>query len=142
MGRLKTLDQRRGETAWAQVEAVPPELGPQYRARAREAPGLLLACGLGQTLALLLAREGRDAAALRTGRPTTASGYLYRHLEDWLLGGECPLPWPDRSGPLIRAVLEADVPLYRQASREALAYLVWLKRFAEARFQAAAGGSP
>lgn len=92
--------------------------------------------GLGQALAFLLAKEEQPPDRVRTGIPRQAEGHLYKHLEEWLMDERCPVPWPQtvRGKPLLLAVIGVDSDVYRQASREALAYLSWLKRFAEASF--------
>lgn len=135
---LRSLEQRRASRAWRAVRDLQgaEALRREYRSIVRQAPAMVKASGLGQTLAFLLAKEERSPEDLKKQVPQTAEGHLYRHLEDWLMDRQCPIPWPDslRGRPLLVAVIEATSDLYRQVSREALAYLAWLKRFAEAAF--------
>ncbi len=135
-GPLRTLEQKRAQKAWEQVGEVASEggkLGENYRSLVRKTPAMIKTNGLGQTLAFLLSKSKEGESG--------AEGKLYKHLGDWLLGGESPLPLSGSGtgSSLMEKVVSLDSALYRQATREALAYLGWLKRFAEARL--GGGGS-
>lgn len=134
---LQALEQKRASKAWEQVKGIEQgsKLGENYRAVVRKAPAMIKTNGLGQMLAYLLAKEEKDAQALLSTQPKEADGCLYKHLEEWMLSAEAPIPWTRRSDDtLIERVIHEDSAIYRQATGEALAYLGWLKRFAEARF--------
>lgn len=157
---LQALEQQRAEKAWAQVSGVPKDKGKEYHTVVRQAPAMIKTNGLGQMLAFLLAKEKKDARRVRQASKNQlgADGLLYKHLEEWLIGDEggtptvedgpirylkAPIPWRKADKPtVIERVIAEDSTVYRQATREALAYLSWLKRFAEARFgkEAAQGG--
>jgi CRISPR-associated protein Cmr5 len=149
---LQALEQKRASKAWTQVSEVPLSKGKEYHTSVRQAPAMIKTSGLGQTLAFLLAKEKKDARKVREESidQLSADGLLYKHLEEWLIGDEggtssvsderirrlkAPIPWTktDKTT-IIERVLVEDSTIYRQATREALAYLGWLKRFAEARF--------
>lgn len=135
---LQTLEQKRAAKAWCQVKAVPKDIQKDYRSLVRKMPAMIRINGLGQTLAFLLAQEKK------------AADVLYKHLEEWLIGNEsasstvddpvirsykADLPWPfPAKDTLIERILASDSTVYRLATAEALAYLGWLKRFAEASF--------
>jgi len=135
---LQTLEQKRAAKAWCQVKAVPKDIQKDYRSLVRKMPAMIRINGLGQTLAFLLAQEKK------------AADVLYKHLEEWLIGNEsasstvedpvirlykADLPWPSPAKEtLIERILASDSTVYRLATAEALAYLGWLKRFAEASF--------
>lgn len=156
---LQTLEQKRAAKAWHQVKAVPKDVQKDYRSLARKVPAMIRVNGLGQTVAFLLAKEGKTADAIRQyniRKPAKkndklgAHGLLYKHLEEWLIGNDgdsstvedarirsykADLPWPSSpQGTLIERILDANSTVYRLATAEALAYLGWLKRFAEASF--------
>ena len=147
----KTLEQKRAAKAWAHVNEIVSEikkkedtkskLGENYRSGVRKAPAMIKTNGLGQTLAFLLSKEEKKAVDARNN-PEKPEGYLYKHLEEWLCGGEAPIPWPPelKDKPLVERVMEVDSTIYLQATQEALAYLGWLKRFAEACFGKSKGG--
>lgn len=157
---LQALEQQRAEKAWAQVSGVDGNKGKEYHTLVRQAPAMIKMNGVGQMLAFLLAKEKKDAQDVRQKNKDQlgAPGLLYKHLEEWLIGDEggtstvederirhlkAPIPWKKTDKPtVIQRVVEEDSTIYRQATREALAYLGWLKRFAEARFgkEATQGG--
>lgn len=149
----RTLEQLRASKAWAHVNAVPNELSQNYRSLVRKAPAMIKMNGLGQTLAFLLAQEKKTAEEIRkkSVEDLGADGLLYKHLEEWLIEDEgdanpsvtnkeirkmkANILWGATSKKtLIERILAEDSVVYQLAAEEALAYLGWLKRFAEARF--------
>lgn len=132
---LHTLEQERARLAWSQVtEASTKRLGDEYRSVVRKAPAMIKINGLGQFLAFLLAKEEKAAGTLERpdASPEKAEGLLYRHVALWFASEECPVRWGAQREPLMKRVISADSRVYRHATAEALAYLGWLKRFAEA----------
>jgi len=118
----KTLDQRRAAHAWAAVERAKTCARPKkYGGQAKKLPVRILGAGLGQAAAFL-----------------NAKGYapdLLRDLGDWLLDKH---PHPDSVGErpaaeaLQRAIMDGSADQLRRLTDEALAWLQWLNRFAEA----------
>ena len=84
---------------------------------------LVLTNGLGQTLAFLRAKGKNDSTDEHT--------MLFQHLSRWVLSQVAPASTSDNRD-LLQWVLENDSAAYRRATTEALAFLTWLKRFAEA----------
>jgi len=84
-------------------------------------PAQIVGSGLGPALSFLLAK----------GKTT----HLLQALSDWVLDKH-PNPTSTRPAPAADALLqqfkEADTVFLRRATSETLAYLQWLKRFAEA----------
>jgi CRISPR-associated protein Cmr5 len=115
--RLQKLLTSEGETAWKKG----------YNSLARKVPMLVLTNGLGQTLAFLKAKGKNDPADEHT--------VLFRHLSRWVLSQVAPSS-PATNGDLLQWVLQNDSASYRRATVEALAFLTWLKRFAEAELPA------
>ncbi len=120
----QTLDQQRAKRAWSDIQSVvsrADDFRKKYGSLARKVPMLVLTNGLGQTLAFLRAK-GKDD-------PSDEHNILFGHLSAWTMsqvaasaGNQNLLDW----------VLNNDSAAYRHATTEALAYLMWLKRFAEA----------
>jgi CRISPR-associated protein Cmr5 len=122
----RTLEQERAQQAWACVQEVtnkPQEFKKKYGSLARKVPMLVLTNGLGQTLAFLKAKGKNDPADEHT--------VLFRHLSSWVLS-QVASSTPASNGDLLQWVLQNDSAAYRRATTEALAFLAWLKRFAEA----------
>lgn len=132
---VQTLEQQRAIEAWARVSEFVDNVGSSsksaqdYRSVIRKVPAMIGMNGFGQTLAFLLSKEGQDARGLI---PKKAEGRVYKDVEDWLLSSESPVAWNSGKSALIERVVEDDSSVYRQATQEALSYVVWLKRFAEA----------
>jgi CRISPR-associated protein Cmr5 len=112
----RELDRRRAEAAWKDIQGI-NATDKEYGSLAREMPTLIQVNGLAQTLAFLKAKN------------KTHHQNIFKHLSDWVcqqLGLQ---------GDLLERVLEMDSQLYRRATAESLAFLQWLKRFAEAKIE-------
>lgn len=120
----QTLDQQRAQRAWGNIREVvdkSQDFKKKYGSLARKVPMLILMNGLGQTLVFLRAKGKND--------PANEHNVLFKHLSDWTMSQVAPnVGSPD----LLKWVLGTDSNSYRRATAEALAYLTWLKRFAEA----------
>jgi CRISPR-associated protein Cmr5 len=125
MSSQRTIDQERAAAAWAAIKVVDEkseDFKKKYAAWVRSTPADVMTSGLGQTLAFMMAKgKGKDT--------DSAPSLLYRNLSEWV----CPkMGWGRDS--LLEKLIEpnSNSDVYRRATTEALAYLIWLKRFAEA----------
>ncbi len=125
--RRRSREQERAKAAWAAVsrvkEQTSEELKKRYRSLATSASADIQANGLGQTLAFWKAK-GYD-----TGKAKQDSEHarLFQDVSGWV-GRQLNI-----TGDLLTWVIEtATTNDYRRATVEALAFLTWLKRFAEA----------
>lgn len=114
----QTIEQQRAHAAWRAIRQVPPNEQKKYSAIARKAPSYILTNGLGQTFAFLCTKDEAEKT-------------LYRHLEEWL---RTRLEITDTPFDAREWIGTTDSATYRRAMVETLAYLTWLKRFAEAEF--------
>ena len=119
-----TRDQLRAQQALRCVQSVPSKLQSDYLRYANSLPANIVMNGLGQACAMLLAqakgkRANQDAHRL-----------VYDHLHGWLCQGEQAV-YPDQAD-LVEAVIGSGQRQYIRAQAEALAYLEWLKKFAQA----------
>lgn len=120
---LKTQEQERAALAWTQVTDVSrdPDVAQKYRSYVRSATSLILTNGLGQTLAFYKSKSGQKSPDEK------AYAALVDHLSKRV--GKI-LPMTDD---LLQAVSQNYTSSeYRRATNEVLAYLLWLKRFADA----------
>ncbi|MGB9774879.1 MAG: type III-B CRISPR module-associated protein Cmr5 [Bacteroidota bacterium] len=116
----QTLEQRRAAAAWEHVGDSPSK---EYVSLVRGASATILTCGLGQTIAFYLSKAKNNKEYER----------LTSHLAEWVLGDrENPARGKDGEN-LLKEIIHKNSDCYRELTAEALAYLVWLKRFAEAR---------
>lgn len=134
---MQTLEQMRAAFALERIDQVKGGSDrSQYKTNLLKLPARLHNNGLGQTVAFYL-----------TAGPGKAEWIICGWLQDWLSRSKerGPAIYPPGLD-LIRCVSGKDLPkdkdaelLYRQASDEARAIAVWLKRFAEAFIAGNAG---
>lgn len=119
MSTQRTNEQRRAERAWQNVRSVQKKRD-EYLSLTRSSPADIQNSGLAQTLAFWRAK----------GEPHHEA--LYQHVSKWVME---QLGQPDQD--LLTWVTdeETDSVQYRQASIEAMAFLEWIKRFAEAELK-------
>ena len=132
MSNQRTLEQERAKIAWDCIQKIKNEIFAKdnkkqegYSTLARKAPADIQTNGLGQTIAFWLAK-GSDK-----GRPDPKSPeyLILQHLSEWLKNQK---GMNLQENNLVEWVAKkADVNSYRRATTEAIAFLVWLKRFAE-----------
>lgn len=123
----RSLEQQRAGRAWACVQQVKErKYAGAYRSLARGATADIQANGLGQTLAFWRAK------GYENGRPKADSEHavLLQHVSEWLRkevseisGSNDVVDW---------IATRATTDQYRRATVEAIAFLNWVKRFAEA----------
>ncbi len=130
MSRQRSLEQDRAAHAWDRVKAVcdkKEDWAKEYGQLAKSAPADIQANGLGQTLAFWRAKGYEKGKPKENGR--NAHYRLLEDVSDWLRGqlglngGQDMVAW---------VAQQASTAEYRRATTEAIAYLIWLKRFAEA----------
>lgn len=116
----KTTEQRRAKAAWEAVERVradKKEYAEDYGGTVKKLPMMIITNGLGQALAFLKAKgKGKD----------NQYEAVFGHVSVWVV---TELKW---EGDLLSEVVNRDSHDYRRATTEALAFVGWLKRFAEA----------
>jgi len=117
--RQQTLQQKRAAYAWAAIEKVPSNIQKQYGSLVRGLPALIQSDGLGAALAFLKAK-----AAGKQDKPHMVA---YNHITGWV---QQEL---EVKGDFLEWLLNQPSTDYRRATTEVLAYLNWIKRFAEAK---------
>lgn len=117
----KTTDQIRAAHAWEsirQATKLPDREKKEFGLNARKLPMRILTSGLGPALAFL---EAKNYAPL-----------LLDRLADWVLQQQPSANGGQGTKRLTVRIVEGDCEFLRFATTEALAYLQWLIRFAEA----------
>ncbi len=127
VNQVKALVQERiknaGSNAHEQRKAR--KFRDEYKSYAESLPASIVMNGLGQACAMLLAQaKGKSAEQ-------DAHRLLYNHLQDWLRGREHVGVYP-KDQDLVEAVINHGQREYIRAQVESLAYLDWLKKFAQA----------
>jgi CRISPR-associated protein Cmr5 len=129
----QTLDQERAKAAWGLVKTAKESLKKnfvKYQTLVKRFPALVNHNGLGQTIAFLLAK----------GKDNNAEEHLLAQLSQWLMQSDkhenltCYVPpYSGRyqSRTLVECITRNDSRSYIQATREALTFLDYLRRFAD-----------
>ncbi|TYO92771.1 type III-B CRISPR module-associated protein Cmr5 [Desulfallas thermosapovorans] len=122
----RTLEQKRAAHALGKVrdiEKLNEDEQKKYSSYVKSLPAAILANGLGQAAAGLVARaKGNDDDIHRV---------IYNHLEEWLCRENKKSPYQGEKG-LIDAITARDRNAYLLAQVEALSWMEWLKKFATA----------
>ncbi len=126
--KIQTLDQRRAEHAWERIEQIEKQgksAAEEYAGEAKKLPMRIMAAGLGQALAFVLAKANKGE------KPKKHLVQLHDDLTNWIVEGRgFPAANPKS---LLESVIKGDSDFLRLATDETLAYLQWLNRFAEAK---------
>ena len=126
MSLPQTKEQERAAKAWDAVNNIDDAFKKQYGSIVKKLPMLILTNGLASTSAFLLAKS-----TPKEGKPKSnenkAHEAAYEHLSKWVMSQLQP------GGKLMDWIINHSSADYRRATTEALAYLNWLKRFAEAK---------
>lgn len=121
----QTLEQRRAHHAWTVSEAGFKAHDKDYVNDAKSAPALIMSSGLMQVLAYLESKDERHKL-------------LAAHLRDWLHRTH-GLPTDFKAS--MDHLLRSGPREFQAMTAEALAWLKWLRRMAEARKAAAENGA-
>lgn len=120
VSKQRSLEQERAAHAYEAVKNAKGKKDKELKSLARSAPASIQSNGLGQTLAFWKAKKEEHHLA------------LYSALSGWL---KKQLPLTNDLDLLEWIATTATSLQYRQATAEALAYLNWYKRFAEAELK-------
>jgi CRISPR-associated protein Cmr5 len=126
----QTLAQRRAVHALVRIETHRKSGADNYKnyvGYVEAQPATILMNGLGQAVATLLSKA--------KGKLDKPHGLLYADLQDWLCGTDEAAPFRNANGgddKLMKSILNGGERDYFRAQTEALAYIVWIKKFANA----------
>ncbi|MDX1992634.1 MAG: type III-B CRISPR module-associated protein Cmr5 [bacterium] len=121
----QTLQQKRAAHAWGCIEQItkkPEDFRKKYGSQVRGLPALIQSDGLGQALAFLKAKD--------KNKKESYYFVAYEHIASWAQDKESGL---NAQGDFLEWLLKQSTTDYRRATAEVLAYLSWIKRFAEAK---------
>jgi CRISPR-associated protein Cmr5 len=125
MSRQRSLEQDRAKSAWEVIAAykkahTDKEAQTKLRALAQGAPADIQIAGLGQTLAFWRAKKETHHITLSEAVSTWVKGQI---------------KWKDDLNLLRWITDKAETNDYRRATAEALAFLKWVKYFAEGELE-------
>jgi CRISPR-associated protein Cmr5 len=94
----------------------------EYKSYARKIPTMILSNGLGQTLAFIKAKSEKG----------NAYNLIYQQLTEYMKSDHTArIKMPQEKNDLVEWVISCNSSTYRYITQEILAFLNWLKRFAE-----------
>lgn len=130
MSQQRSLEQERAAKAWTcivQVRDSGKGYAKEYGSLAKRAPADIQSNGLGQTLAFWRAKGYDKGKPKNNGADEHCQ--LLLHVSDWVKGRLKS----DQNLTLFDWIVQkASTDDYRRATTEAMAFLSWIKRFAEA----------
>ncbi len=106
----------------------------KYKSYVKKIPSMILSNGLGQTLAFIYAKRAKIRRNQEPGsnnNPKNAYDLIYKQITDYLRSDSVARIRMPNDNELIRWVISLDSYSYRYVTEEILAFLNWLKRFAE-----------
>lgn len=127
MSQITNLEHERAKEAWSCIDYVNKDMDDkgfkkEYRSIVMKLPTLIITNGLGQTLAFLKSKGKGDEK-----KPEEK---VYQDIGDWLSKNKNINL--NANVELIEKVIALSSDKFRQVTTETLAYLSWMKRFADA----------
>jgi len=128
---IKGLEQSRAKFAFEKAEVIAKnnqdsDKAKEYKSYAKKLPMMIKVNGLGAAISFAFAKRKN-----KEGRKT-AWGEIYYDLNEWLRKDENKwLLGNEPASELAEAVIELNSQEYRALTLETLAFLNWLRRFAE-----------
>ncbi len=119
----------RGRAAFAykcvdEVKGMPKS--KEYKSYAKKLPMMIKTNGLGAALAFCKSKISQEKK-----EPGYAYKKLYEHMTEWLKNDDKQLVTISASDDLVERVISLESSEYRAVTVEVLAFLNWLRRFAE-----------
>ena len=106
-----------------------------YKSYVKRLPSMILTNGLGQTLAFIVSKRKKEKDNKKPGteqNPKNAYDLIYRQLTNYLKSNSSVrINMPQDKNELVEWVISLDSDKYRYVTEEVLAFLNWLKKFAE-----------
>lgn len=115
---VKNLEIERAKFAYNKVKEVGQD--KDYKSHVKKLPQMILNNGLGNAIAFINSKSNGNSSSSK------AYGKLYSHIEDYLKK-EGSL----QQGKDLMSVIVENSEKYLSLTKEILAYVKWLKRFAE-----------
>lgn len=127
---VQSLEQRRAADALRKIKNLPPREKSYYVSYVSALPATIVMNGLGQALAMLLAKD--------KGKRNSEHYNLFEHLATWLSSQISQLKSSDPDE-VLQKLMDSDQHVYVKAQAESMAYLHWLKQFARAYLKESEG---
>lgn len=115
------IENGRAQFAYDQIQNIESNKVEEYTSHVKQIPMLIKNNGLAQALVFSVGKNEKKA--------------IYEHINAWLLDKQQKERFdiPRDTRDVIDFIVRTDSSTYRQMTTEVMAYLEWLKRFAEGR---------
>lgn len=131
MINVKNINNERAKFAFARLSNIKCNES-NFRSLARSFPTMVHANGIVAAVAFLYAKKGKNTE----NKKTSEHKEMYEILSEWLLRTRCfSENKKDKESELMQAVTVMDNEELRRTTTEAMALLIWIKRFAEGMFK-------
>ncbi len=128
---ITKLERGRAEFAYncvKEVKKMSDKIQKDYRSYVRRIPQMILSNGLGQTLAFIYSKK----------KSNEAYNLIYKQLTNYLKS-DSVASIDKIENELVEEVISYSSTKYRYVTQEVLAFLNWLRRFAEGMIEAEGG---
>lgn len=107
------------------VQTHPEKINKEYRSYIKKMPAMIQVNGLGQSLAFCYAKG-------------SVYGDIYRQIEAWIKQEQTPLmqKYDPQGKEFVEIIVNMKSNDYRLVSREVMAFLNWMRRFADGMIKA------
>lgn len=119
LSNLYTIEQNRAQKAFNFIEEITDKDMKEYKSAVDRFPAMIINCGLLQAVSFYKSKSSLKVA--------------FNALKGWF----CEYyQWDNNICDIdfIKKIIDLDISEYREKTRESLAFLVWLKRFSEIRY--------
>lgn len=116
---VKNLEIERAKFAYKKVSLIGQD--KEYKSYVKKLPQMILNNGLGNAIAFINSKKNGNSSSSKSYKK------LYSHIEEYLK----QRGFLEQSNNLIKKVVDMDSKTYLLCTKEVLAYVKWLKRFAE-----------
>jgi len=114
-----------------------------YKSYVKKLPSMIISNGLGQTIAFVFSKRKKEKDNKKPGteqNPKNAYDLIYKQLTDYLKSeSTARINMSQDKNELIEWVISLSSTEYRYVTEEILAFLKWLKRFAEGMIEEEGG---
>lgn len=135
--KQRDLERKRAKSAWTVVDGIrhDKDLLKEYASLAKSAPADIMSNGLGQTLAFWRAKGMENGKPKKNGN--TGHWKIYSQVSEWVVKEMSITHRSSLLGWIMSEGIQdegqyTNTADYRRATGEAIAFLIWVKRFVEA----------
>ncbi len=124
---INKLESGRAQYAYKCAQKGAKQNSSEYKSYVKKLPMLIKTNGLASALSFYFANSASEGKV----NTNKTYGLIYRQIEDWLKNNNKSLIKLEQDK-LVEVLLKMDSNTYRAVTTEVMAFLTWLRRFADA----------